>query len=180
MGHGNGAEGERERWWTAADFFTGVRIPLAIAFVLTGSTGWRIAILWIAGITDFVDGMVARRWGSSRMGAFLDPVADKLFTAAAFGVVLVSGALTWWEVVGVLARDIAAALAFLLTVLAKRPAAIQARVAGKIVTIGQLVVLLAFLLDSWLLRPIAWATAAIALYAILDYVAVARRLAREL
>lgn len=173
-------ETEQERWWTAADLVTGARIPLAVAFVLTGSTDWRIAILWIAGITDFVDGFVARRWGSSRIGAFLDPVADKLFTAAAFGVVLVSGALLWWEIVGILARDIAAALAFLITVLVKRPAAIPARISGKLVTIGQLLALLAFLLDSWLLRPIVWATAVIALYAIVDYVIVARRLARAL
>lgn len=176
----NRIEGEQERSWAVADLLTGVRIPLAIAFVVVDSTNWRVAFLWAAGITDFVDGLAARRWGSSRLGAFLDPVADKLFTAAAFGVVAFSGALAWWEIAAVLARDIAAALAFLITVLVKRPAAIPARVSGKLVTIGQLLVLLAFLLDSWLLRPIAWVTGAIACYAILDYVVVARRQARAL
>ena len=161
--------GQQERVWAVADLLTGARIPLAVAFVLVTSTRWRIVILWLAGISDFVDGFVARRWGGSRLGSFLDPVADKLFTASAFGVVLVSGALAWWEIVAVLARDITAAVAFLITVLLKRPVSIPARVAGKIVTIGQLLVLLAFLLDSWLLRPVAWATGAVALYAILDY-----------
>ncbi len=176
----NRTGGEQGRSWAVADLLTGVRIPLAVLFVLVESTGWRVAFLWAAGITDFVDGFAARRWGSSRMGAFLDPVADKLFTAAAFGVVAFSGALAWWEIVAVLSRDIAATLAFLITVLVKRPAAIPARVSGKLVTIGQLLVLLAFLVDSWLLRPIAWGTGAIAGYAILDYVVVARRQARAL
>ncbi len=166
--------------WTAADLLTGVRIPLAIAFVLVPHTGWRLAFLWMAGISDFIDGFVARKWGSSRLGSVLDPVADKVFVAAAFGVVLVAGALTWWEVVAVLARDLAATAAFLATVAFRRPSAIQARVAGKIVTIGQLLVLWAFLLESTLLRPIAWATGAVAVYAIIDYVFVARQEHRTL
>ncbi len=158
-----------------ADLLTFSRIPLAIAFVLTSSTDWRLVILWLAGISDFIDGFVARRWGSSRLGAVLDPVADKVFTISAFGVVLVSGALTWWEVAIILSRDLAATVAFLATVVLKRPSAIEARVAGKLVTIGQLLVLLAFLLDSSLLRPLAWATGVVALVAIWDYVGVAAR-----
>jgi len=176
MGQGSDREtGRQERRVTVADWLTFFRIPLAIAFVATTSTEWRLVILWLAGISDFSDGFVARRWGSSRLGAVLDPVADKVFTISAFGVVLVSGALAWWEVAALLSRDIAATLAFLATVLLKRPAAIEARVAGKLVTIGQLLVLLAFLLDSSLLRPIAWGTGIVALVAIWDYVGVAVR-----
>ncbi|MGE0438880.1 MAG: CDP-alcohol phosphatidyltransferase family protein [Gemmatimonadales bacterium] len=170
----------RERWFVAADLLTVIRVPLAIAFLLSDSTGERLAILWLAGISDFVDGTVARTWGSSRLGAFLDPVADKVFAILAMSAVLASGALTWWEVLAVLARDVAATIAFLLTVAFRRPAAIAARAAGKLVTIGQLLVLLAFLLDSWLFRPLAWATGALALYAIADYMRVARRQARTL
>ena len=166
--------------WAWADLFTGVRIPLAVAFVFAPTTGLRIGILWAAGITDFMDGWVARRWGSSRLGSFLDPVADKLFIASAFGVVLFSGALQWWEIVLVLARDLAAAVAFLLTVVFIQPSAIPARVAGKMVTIGQLLVLLAFLLDSTLFRPLVWVTGAGAVYAILDYMLVARKQHRTL
>lgn len=174
------AEGRPLGRWVVADLLTGARIPLAVAFVLAPTSGLRIAILWAAGISDFVDGWVARRWGSSRLGPFLDPVADKLFIAAAFGVVLFSGALHWWEIVLVLARDIAATIAFLLTIVFIRPSAIPARVAGKIVTIGQLLVLLAFLIDSTLFRPLVWLTGAVAVYAIVDYVLVARQQHRAL
>src|SRR5262249_5959288 len=147
----------------------------AVAFILVSSATWRLAILVAAGATDLTDGFVARRWGSSRLGAFLDPVADKVFAAAAFGVVLASGRLHWFEVVGVLARDIATAFAFLATVLWERPSAIPARLGGKIVTVGQLLTLLAFLLDSPYLRPIAWGTIGMGLYAMWDYLRVRRQ-----
>lgn len=165
-------------WWSPADVLTAVRIPLAIAFLLVPDSGWRLAILASAAASDFADGFVARRWGGSRLGAFLDPVADKLFMACAFAVVLFSGALDPLEVLGVLARDLAAAFAFLATVLLRKPAVIPARLGGKAVTVGQLVTVLAFLLESPLLRPIAWATAAVALYAIGDYVRAAREAKR--
>ena len=167
-------------WWSPADALTVVRVPLAIAFVVIGDAGWRIAILAFAAVTDFADGLVARRWGGSRLGAFLDPVADKLFMACAFGVVLVSGALSPLEILGVLARDVAAAIAFVATVLLRRPAAIPARLGGKAVTICQLLTVFAFLASSALLRPLAWATAAVALYAIWDYQRVALRDQRPL
>ncbi len=175
-------EGQQPRrtWWSPADAFTIARIPLAIAFLLVSSPEWRIAILGAASVSDFMDGVVARRWGGSRLGAFLDPVADKLFVACAFGVILASGALSWLEVLGVLARDLATAIAFFVTVILKRPASIPARLGGKAVTICQLLTVFAFLAGSSLLRPLAWATAAVALYAIWDYQRVAPREKRRL
>lgn len=170
----------RRRWLSPADAFTAARVPLAVAFVLVNDVGWRLAILAVASISDFADGVVARRWGGSRLGAFLDPVADKLFMAGAFGVVLASGALTPLEILGVLARDIVAAFAFFATVLLKRPASIPARLGGKAVTVAQLLTLLAFCVGSAYLRPMAWATAGVALYAIWDYSRAAGREKRAL
>ena len=156
-------------WWSPADAFTVIRIPLAIAFVAVSDPGWRLGIVAAAAGSDFADGFVARRFGGSRLGSFLDPVADKLFMACAFGVVLLSHSLSPLEILGVLARDLATALAFVVTLVLRRPAAIPARLGGKAVTIGQLLTLVAFVAGSLLLRPLAWATAAMALYAIWDY-----------
>jgi phosphatidylglycerophosphate synthase len=167
-------------WWSPADIFTVLRIPLAIGFIFIPEMGWRLGILVAAALSDFADGYVARRLGGSRLGAFLDPVADKLFMACAFGVVLVEQGLTPWEVLGVLARDLAAAVAFVVTLVLRHPASIPARLGGKAVTILQLLTLLAFVVGSLLLRPLAWATAAVALYAIWDYVRVASAQKRAL
>jgi cardiolipin synthase len=161
--------------WSAADLLTALRVPLAIAFPLVRDTWVRVGIVVIASATDLLDGPIARRFGSSRLGVVLDPVADKLFMASAFGVVALSGQLAWYEVVGVLLRDIVATVAFVITALSRRVTAIPARLGGKAVTVGQLLTLVAFLLESPLLHELVWATAAVGLYAIWDYTRVAGR-----
>lgn len=158
--------------WTTADVLSVVRIPLAVAFPLV-SNQWRMVILAIAAATDLLDGPLARRFGSSALGSVIDPVADKLFMAAAFGVVAFSGRLAPFEIVGVLLRDIVATVAFVATVFSHRPRAIPARAGGKAVTVAQVLTLVAFLTGSPLLQPMAWATTAIAIYAIWDYYRVA-------
>ena len=164
--------------WTIADTITVSRLPLAVAFPLIDDWVWRTVILAVAAGTDLLDGPIARRFGSSRFGAFLDPLVDKLFMAAAFGVVLFSGELRFYEIIAVLARDIVAAVAFLAVTVFRRPLSIPARPGGKAVTVAQTLTITAFLFDSPLLRPLAWATGAIALYAIWDYQRVAKRQAR--
>ncbi|HEX5004887.1 MAG TPA: CDP-alcohol phosphatidyltransferase family protein [Gemmatimonadales bacterium] len=160
-----------------ADAFTVVRLPLGVAFPMVNDS-WRLVVLGVAGASDLLDGFLARRIGSSRFGPFIDPVADKLFMAVAFGTVLFSGQLAWWELLGVLARDIAATIAFLVTSVRGHASAIPARAGGKAVTVLQVATLFAFVLESPLLRPLAWATAAVALYAIWDYVRAAATASR--
>jgi cardiolipin synthase len=167
-----GRQGQRSRALrrvTAADLLTLLRLPLAVLFVLVEDSLVRLAILAVAAATDLLDGLLARRLGSSRFGAFIDPVADKLFMLAAFVVVARSGQLAWYEIAGALLRDLAATIAFVVTYVSGRPMAIPARLGGKAVTLAQVLTLVAFLTESPLLRPLAWATAAIALYAIWDY-----------
>ena len=158
--------------WTPADLLSVARIPLAVAFPLAPND-WRMVILGVAAGTDLLDGPLARRFGSSALGSIIDPVADKLFMASAFGVVAVSGRLAAYEIVGVLLRDIVATIAFVATIYSKRPRAIPARAGGKAVTVAQVLTLAAFLAGSTLLQPMAWATTAIAIYAIWDYYRVA-------
>jgi CDP-diacylglycerol---glycerol-3-phosphate 3-phosphatidyltransferase len=163
---------------TLADIITLARLPLAVAFLVLPTAAERLIVLAVAGATDLLDGAIARRIGSSRFGGFIDPVADKLFMLAAFIVVVRSGQLAWYEVAGVLLRDLVATIAFLVTLFSRRPMAIPARLGGKAVTVAQLLTLVAFLTDSDMLRPLAWATAAVALYAIWDYNAAAPKAKR--
>lgn len=166
--------------WSPADTLSVLRIPLAVAFVLVPGAGARFVILAVAALSDLLDGFMARRWGGSRLGPVFDPIADKLFMAAAFGVVAFSGRLQYYEIAGVLLRDLWATLAFLATLRRKAPAAIPARAGGKAVTVAQVLTLIAFLADSALLRPLAWATAGMGLFAVYDYQRVAGREARQL
>ena len=148
---------------------TALRLPLAAVFPFVAKPAWQLAIVAAAAVSDVADGILARRFGSSRAGAVLDPVADKLFMAVAFITIARRGLLVWYELVGVLLRDILAVLGFLATWVLRRPVALPARAGGKAVTIAQLLTLVAAIADWTYTRHLAWATAAIAVYAIWDY-----------
>ncbi|HEX9729193.1 MAG TPA: CDP-alcohol phosphatidyltransferase family protein [Gemmatimonadales bacterium] len=154
---------------------TAIRVPLAVAFLVFPDITVRLAIVVMAAASDLGDGMWARRIGGSRVGAVLDPVADKLFMAAAFVVVLTSGRLHPLEILAVLSRDIVAFIALLIAALVGRATPLPARAGGKAVTVVQLLTLVAFLAQSDLLRPLAWATGAVSVYAIADYMRVGFR-----
>lgn len=180
MGEGTATREERQgrrgqRTLGAADVVSLARLPLAVAFVATESTDVRLPVLTVAALSDLLDGWLARRLGPSRIGAVLDPITDKLFMVAAFAMLAAARALTPLEILGVLLRDLLAPLGYLLTLALRRPVAIPARAGGKLVTVGQSLTLFAWLMDSPYLRPMAWATAAMALYALADYGFVAVR-----
>lgn len=166
-------------WVTPADILTSLRVPLAAAFPFVHHPVWQLAVVGGAAVSDIFDGVLARRYGGSRIGAILDPIADKLFMTVAFLTVARGGLLHPLEVVGVLLRDILAALGFLGVWLLRRPVALPARAGGKAVTVGQVLTLVAFIAESSLVRPLAWATAAVACYAIWDYGRAVRRVSER-
>jgi phosphatidylglycerophosphate synthase len=171
-----GPEGRQAtRALSPADLLTLSRLPLAAVFVAAGDSWLRPTALGVAIVTDLLDGWVARRLGASRLGVALDPVADKLFMASAFWVVWRSGLLHPLELAGVLLRDLVALFAFLTSVARGRPTTLPARAGGKAVTVGQALTLVAFLAESPLVRRLAWATAAVSVYAIWDYTRVGLR-----
>lgn len=167
------------RVWTIANVLSFSRIPLALLFVVIEAPLIRVAVLAGAAVSDLLDGWMARRFGPSRLGEKVDPIADKIFSVSAFSVLALSGALAPLEVLGVLLRDILTPVGYLASVVARRPFTTPARAGGKAVTVGQVLTLAAWLLQSPLLRPLAWATAAMALYALADYGRLAVRYAHK-
>jgi len=155
-----------------ADFVTAIRIPLALAFPFVPDWTWRLAFVAVAGLSDVLDGWIARRIGSSRIGAVLDPIADKAFMLSAFVTLVGTQArevLALWELALVLSRDLAAIAAFFTYLALHKRVTLPARLSGKLVTVGQFLVLLAILLDWPCVRPLAWLTAAVAMWSIADY-----------
>lgn len=62
-------------------------VPLFVWALLDGRPGWAAVIFAVAGITDLLDGLVARSWRQqSKLGAYLDPAADKVLLTAAYFV----------------------------------------------------------------------------------------------
>jgi phosphatidylglycerophosphate synthase len=152
-----------------ADGLTLLRFPLAALFPFVSRPVDRLVIVALAAASDLGDGLLARRTGGSRWGPVLDPIADKVFIATAFLTLASHGALHLYEIAGVLARDIVAVLAFAGSAVLRRPVALPARAGGKAVTVCQVLTLVALIAASPLVRPLAWATAAVSVYAIWDY-----------
>jgi cardiolipin synthase len=104
---------------TLANQLTLLRIVLVPAFVilvLYGRVGWALLTLFAAGITDLLDGLIARRSGQkTTLGAWLDPMADKLLLVSAFVVLTVPDSglrirLPVWLTILVISRDLAIVL----------------------------------------------------------------------
>ena len=159
----------------AADVLTMMRFPLAALFPFAAGPLQQLVIVALAGATDLADGALARRTGGSRWGPVLDPVADKVFVATAVLTFVGHGLLHPLEIAAVLLRDIVAALGFAATALLRRPVALPARAGGKAVTVAQGLTLVALIAASSLVRPLAWATGAVSVYAIWDYGRAVRR-----
>src|SRR5207237_10637260 len=91
---------------TAADVATALRFPLAVLFPLVRTPVWQLAIVAAAAATDVADGLLARRFGGSRVGAVLGPLADKFCMAVPCVTLALRGLLGWHEGRGVPPRDL--------------------------------------------------------------------------
>ncbi len=95
-----------------ANRLTVSRLGLTILFVLALNSQWRLghtlALLFfvVAGITDYVDGAIARRYQFiTNFGKLMDPLVDKIMIAAAFISLVPLGAIPAWAATIVVARD---------------------------------------------------------------------------
>ena len=145
-------------------------------------------VLVIAGITDYLDGLIARATGQfSRVGALLDPLADRLYIAAILLGLLLRGLIPWWLVAALLLRELLL-LATLPALRRRGRIALPVTLVGKAATFCLLWGLPALLLASLpgAIGPIAvvcgWAFTlwGVFLYwwAGIDYVRTAARVAR--
>ena len=99
------------RVWTIPNLLSAARIcavPLFFWLIIgPHADGKALVVLCISGTTDWVDGFLARRLNQfSRLGELLDPLADRLYTAAALVALTMRDVLPVWVLVALLARDI--------------------------------------------------------------------------
>lgn len=86
----------------------GLGIPLFIWLALVEKAdGWAILVLAIGGITDYLDGKLARLWNqTSRFGELADPAIDRIYIVATLIVLYLRDALPLWVILALLARDL--------------------------------------------------------------------------
>lgn len=94
-------------------------VPVFLVLVLVGEDLAAFIVIVISSLSDFLDGIIARRFGQiTKLGQLLDPAADRLFIFAAVIALAVREVVPWWVVVVIVGRDVF--LAVLGLVLAQR------------------------------------------------------------
>jgi cardiolipin synthase len=98
------------RIWTVPNQITLLRLgflPFFLILVLYEQYQWALFVLVFVAMTDAIDGYLARRLGQkSALGAYLDPIADKLLLSSSFVVLAMEKKIGWWLTMMVLSRDV--------------------------------------------------------------------------
>lgn len=82
-------------------------VPLVIVMIVNARWDFAFILFVVAGVSDAIDGFLAKRCGmASELGAWLDPIADKLLMASAYGLLGFLGVLPAWLVLLVIGRDV--------------------------------------------------------------------------
>jgi cardiolipin synthase (CMP-forming) len=98
------------RIWTVPNQLTLLRLgflPVFLTLISYERYKWGLLVLVVAGLTDLFDGWLARRLNQrSSLGAYLDPIADKLLLSSSFVILAYKQKIAWWVTIIVLSRDI--------------------------------------------------------------------------
>jgi len=117
-----------------------ILVPLVFWLLITGQTEAAFFAFIVAGISDAVDGWLAKSFGwTTELGAYLDPLADKLLIVSIFLALGVGGKLPLWLVITVVSRDILIVMAVVLSWLLANPVSIQPLIVSKANTVAQIV-----------------------------------------
>ena len=126
-------------------------------------------IFVLASVTDFFDGYIAREWKQqTKLGAIIDPLADKMITIAAFLGLMLIGEASAWAVYIIIVRELF--ITGLRTVAVAEGLDIKASWAGKVKTVAQMIAI-GFLLMHWPFGSLLlWVAVALTLYSGAEYV----------
>ncbi len=114
-------------------------VPVVIWLIMNGDVAVAFWLFLLAGVTDAADGMIAKRFNQATLlGAYLDPVADKLLLIGVFVTLGVVGALPSWLVILVVSRDVMIMIAFAIAYLVSRPIRVRPLLISKINTAAQI------------------------------------------
>ena len=139
-------------------------IPAFVIMLLYGYRGWALVTFFAASITDLLDGLIARMSGQkTTLGAWLDPMADKLLLVSMFVMLTLPGIgvnrLPLWFTVLVISRDVVIVTTVAVVNLAVGPRTFRPSILGKIATATYVVTGVAALYFNYLARPSSLVTA---------------------
>ena len=179
---------------TVANQLTFLRIliiPAVVLLVTYGYLGWALLAFIAAGLTDALDGLIARRANQrTSLGAWLDPMADKLLLVTTFIVLTlpavdVTNHIPLWLTILLISRDIVIVGVVAIVNLAVGPRTFRPSLLGKMATATYLLVSIVFLYfnwrqeRSWIVDAAVYVALALTLVSSADYFVRMRKLINE-
>jgi len=152
-------------------------VPVIVWAISTGAMLFAFSLFLLAGVSDAVDGFLAKRFGmASDFGKYLDPLADKALIVSIYVALGISEALPRWLVILVVSRDIMIVAAVILSWVVARPVVVKPLVVSKFNTAVQIVLATAVLASlafgwdlGWFLAACIGAVAILTLASIAGY-----------
>lgn len=128
-------------------------VPLTVWLIIGQQYGWAFSAFLMAGISDGVDGFIARRFAlQSELGAYLDPIADKALLVSIYVSLAILQVLPVWLAILVVTRDVLIVGAVLLAWVMEKPVEMKPLWVSKVNTVAQIAfagALLLALATSW-------------------------------
>ena len=144
---------------TVPNQLTFLRLAFLPVFIITihyERYGWAMTILIIAGLTDALDGFLARGLNQKTpLGAYLDPIADKLLVSSSYIVLAFHKKITWWLAILVIGRDVSLLVASAVVLITVGYISLPPSIYGKATTFFELLLIfLVLLLAIWNNHPL--------------------------
>ncbi|MGL4395690.1 MAG: CDP-alcohol phosphatidyltransferase family protein [Hyphomicrobium sp.] len=126
-----------------------ILVPVIFWLLVTNQLKAAFLAFVVAGISDAIDGYLAKRFGwETELGAYLDPIADKLLIVCIFVALGVTGKLPSWLVIAVVSRDVLIVIAVVLSWLMDHPTPMKPIAISKANTVAQIVLAATVLADE--------------------------------
>jgi CDP-diacylglycerol---glycerol-3-phosphate 3-phosphatidyltransferase len=179
---GNEPSYSSHTWLTPANALTALRLaatPVVLILIAQRRFDALTLALWIVVcVTDWADGILARRYGVSKSGAFLDPLADKILVLGAMIVLVAKKEFAVLPVVLIAGREIA--MSVYRSIVSRKGVSIPARKSAKYKTFAQQVCVSFAVAPwfgqraSWIAQVLLWVSVALTIYTGMQYFNAAR------
>jgi cardiolipin synthase len=142
----------RGRIWTVPNQITLLRLgflPIFLILISYEDYRWALAVLVVAGLSDGIDGLLARKLNQrSSLGAYLDPIADKLLLSSSFVILAFKKEIAWWLTIIVLSRDVLILVVAVVIILIWGYRPFPPSLLGKMTTFFQIVLVFTVVLGA--------------------------------
>ena len=140
------------RLWTVPNQITLLRLgflPFFLILISYEEYRWAVLILVLSGLSDAIDGVLARKLNQrSAIGAYLDPIADKLMLSSSFVILAMEKRIPWWMTIIVLSRDILILTVAVVIILISGYRPFPPSILGKLTTVSQIALVFLVLVGS--------------------------------